>query len=412
MRAEIVVIGDELLSGDTDIIDTNSVHINNVLHEIGIDVLYKTTVGDNEAHIVEVLHIAAGRVDIIIMTGGLGPTVDDVTRQAVAEATGRELEFRQELLEHIEARFEKFGVKMSENNRQQAYVPADAIGIKNPVGTAPAFIVEQKTGDEETVYISLPGVPSEMKYLLENNVIPHLAEKYDLKTVLKTRVLRLTGMGESQLDSIIGDLMGLDNPVVGLAAHSGQIDIRIYGRGEDEDEARERIAEVEKEIRDRVGDHIFGVNGEPLAEVLLARLREHGLTLATVEAGTGQTLLKALDAVEAKDEIVLASDTHVDIPMLHKQLDQTPEDLEALALAAADSTRRESGASVGLAVVTQPDEADDAMADGGGTAIAVVSDENNRVRRYGYGGNRANAPAWIANHGLGMTWRFVMNHYD
>ncbi|MBN1285297.1 MAG: CinA family nicotinamide mononucleotide deamidase-related protein [Anaerolineae bacterium] len=407
MHAEIVIIGDELLSGDIKIIDTNSVYINTVLHGIGIDVLYKTTVGDDEARITEVLRIAAGRVEVVIATGGLGPTVDDVTRQAVAAAAGRGLVFRQDLLDQIMARFERFGVTMSENNRQQAYVPEDAIAIENPVGTAPAFIVESDIDGRPVVFISLPGVPFEMKYLMEHNIVPYLADRFGLTTVLQTRVLRLTGLGESQLDTRIGDLMKLGNPIVGLAAHSGQVDIRIYGRGADAEEAQTHIAEVEATIRERVGEYIFGVDDESLVGVLLARLKAHGLTLATVEAGTGQVLAGVLDIAEAGD-IVLASDSHIDVPVLYKQIDEAPADLEELAGVAASAVRRACGASIGLAVLTQPDDAEDALP-GGGAVIAVVSEHGARVRRYGYGGHRANAPEWVANHGLGMAWRFVVD---
>ena len=151
---------------------------------------------------VEVLQAAMARSDVVIITGGLGPTVDDVTRPAVARATGRELEFHPELFEQIAARFRGFGVPMSENNRRQAYVPRGAIVVENPVGTAPSFIVEHERG----IVISLPGVPSEMEYLLTRAIVPYLRKKLDLREVILTRTLHAVSLGESRIDAAIADL--------------------------------------------------------------------------------------------------------------------------------------------------------------------------------------------------------------
>src|SRR5512141_1707876 len=164
MHAEIIATGSELLLGE--VVDTNSAFIARRLREIGLNLFYKTVVGDNEQRMIEALTIALNRSDVIITTGGLGPTIDDVTRPAVAKAVGRELVFRDDLLEQIRARFRAYGVPMGENNRRQAYIPQAAIPIENPVGTAPSFIVEH----HEHLIISLPGVPREMEYLMEHAV--------------------------------------------------------------------------------------------------------------------------------------------------------------------------------------------------------------------------------------------------
>ncbi len=199
MNAEIISIGTELLLGE--IVDTNSAHIARRLRDIGLNLYFTTTVGDNRQRIASAISTALDRADVIITTGGLGPTVDDMTRQAVADATGRELVFRQDLLDQIAERFNRFGSRMSENNRQQAYIPAGAIPIENPVGTAPCFIVESERG----VVISLPGVPREMKHLLETAVIPYLRDRLGLTEVIKARVLRTAGIGESHIDEAIAD---------------------------------------------------------------------------------------------------------------------------------------------------------------------------------------------------------------
>src|SRR5512147_721212 len=185
MHAEIIATGSELLLGE--VVDTNSTYIARRLREIGLNLYFKTVVGDNEQRMEEALRIALNRSDVIITTGGLGPTVDDVTRPAVARAVKRELIFSEELLAQIQARFRAYGspqgAPIGENNRRQAYLPQDAIPIENPVGTAPCFIVEQ--GDQ--LIISLPGVPREMEYLTDHVVLPYLKDKLRLTDVILIR---------------------------------------------------------------------------------------------------------------------------------------------------------------------------------------------------------------------------------
>ena len=239
MQAEIVTIGTELLLGK--IVDTNAAYIARQLATIGLDLYYKTTVGDNEGRITLVLQQSLARSDVVITSGGLGPTVDDVTRQAVARAAGQELVLDEKLLAQIEARFARHGFTMSENNRRQAYIPQGAIPIENPVGTAPAFIVETEQG----LIVSLPGVPRELKHLMETRVIPFLREKLQTgQLIIKSKTLRTCGIGESTVDSRIGDLMRSSNPTVGLAAHPGQTDVRITAKAENEAQADRLIAEM------------------------------------------------------------------------------------------------------------------------------------------------------------------------
>src|SRR5260370_30163251 len=188
-RAEIISIGEELLSGDKDILDTNSVYITKLLRSTGLRVIYKTTVGDDEQRITEVIKRALERSDVIITTGGLGPTVDDMTRQGVANAVGQNLEFHQELLDGIAAKFSTFNSRMSENNRSQAMLPERAVVIDNPVRTAPSFIVEEK-GE---VIVSLPLVPREMTYLMEHTVTPYLKDRVGGSGIIKKRGILTAG---------------------------------------------------------------------------------------------------------------------------------------------------------------------------------------------------------------------------
>jgi molybdenum cofactor synthesis domain-containing protein len=174
VNAEIVAIGTEILLGE--ITDTNSVHIARVLRDIGINLYFMTSVGDNEQRIADAIRIAMSRADVVITCGGLGPTVDDMTRQAVALATERGLTFHQSLLDKIADRFASFKVQMTENNKRQAYLPDDAILVENPVGTAPSFVVEYQGHS----VISLPGVPRDMKFLLSEKIVPYLRERFNL----------------------------------------------------------------------------------------------------------------------------------------------------------------------------------------------------------------------------------------
>lgn len=309
MDAEIVVTGSEILLGE--IVDTNSSKIARRLREIGCNLYYISAVGDNEERMARVLERSLERSDLTVVSGGLGPTVDDVTRPAVARATGRELVFHPELLEQIEARFVRFGRPMTENNRRQAFVPAGAIVVENPVGTAPSFIVEDGRG----TIICLPGVPRELEYLMEHSVIPYIREKMGEKLVIKAKVLRTCALGESFIDNLITDLMEGNNPTVGLAAHGGQVDIRITARASDETTADAMIMPVEDELRRRLGDYIYGTGEEKLADVVVRLLEERGMRLAVSDGALGGEVGNWLREVGRGDvlgwEEILAPSEHI-----------------------------------------------------------------------------------------------------
>jgi competence/damage-inducible protein CinA-like protein len=280
MHAELIAIGSELVLGE--IIDTNSAHVAQKLRTIGLGVERFSAIGDEVNAIARLVQEAAARSAVIITTGGLGPTVDDPTREAVARAFGKTLEYRPELWEQITERFRKFGRTPTENNRQQAYVPAGAIPLENPVGTAPCFIVEHETG----AVICLPGVPREMEHMLENRILPYLRERFNLRGIIKARLLRTVGLGESMIDAEIGELEKLTNPTVGLNAHAGAVDVRITAKAESESEADALIAPVAAQVREKFGDYIYAEEKIPLEEVILQMLAVRGLTLAIAEDGT------------------------------------------------------------------------------------------------------------------------------
>ncbi len=394
MQAEIISIGTELLLGE--IVDTNSAHIARALREIGLNLFYITTVGDNQERITRALNIALGRADVVITTGGLGPTVDDVTRQAVAAATNRALVFRQDLLDQIAERFARFGSRMSDNNRQQAYIPAGAIPIENPVGTAPCFIVESERG----VVISLPGVPREMKYLLDAAVLPYLRQHFQLHNVIKARILRTAGIGESQVDEAIGDLMTLVNPTVGLAAHTGQTDIRITAKASDEATADRMIAEVEAMVRQRVGDYIYGTGKDKIETALVKELRRHGHTVALSETGLDGRLHGRLSQVRGSAQALAGFERFESIEALCAALELQPTTAgEALGVQAARHAQARFQATISIALIARPED----------VIITVLTPETTQTRVYRFSERDARPSIWASTWGMALAWRWLHN---
>jgi nicotinamide-nucleotide amidase len=276
--AEIVAIGSELLLGQ--IVDTNSAWMAQRLTALGVNLYFKSVVGDNPGRMKDVIARALERADIVITSGGIGPTQDDLTREIVAEVTGRKLVQNAEMLTQVEAHFRRRGRPMTPNNLRQSYMPEGAIPVKNPNGTAPSFIVE----DPRAVVYSLPGVPVEMKWLFENEVEPYLREKFHLAEVIHYRVLKIIGIGESAVDDKVGHLIAnLNNPTVGVLALPGQVDVRIAAKAANRDEAMRLIAPVEAEVRDLLGAAIFAADDETMEHVVGKLLRTQGKTVAVCE---------------------------------------------------------------------------------------------------------------------------------
>ena len=239
--AEVITIGTELLLGVIQ--DTNTSFIAKTIHNsAGIDIFHASMIGDNEERIALEIRAALKRADIIITTGGLGPTIDDPTRDAVALAFNRKTEFKQDLWEQILTRFKAYGRNPTENNKRQAFIPEGAVAISNPVGTAPAFYIEEN----QKILFSLPGVPSEMKTLLNSDVLPIIKSKFPIESAILLSTIHTAGIGESSVDELVSDLEKMNNPTVGLAAHPGQVDIRITAKANTRELAHELITPIEK----------------------------------------------------------------------------------------------------------------------------------------------------------------------
>ncbi len=363
--AEIITIGTEILLGE--IVDTNTRYIARTLRSLGVDLYRTITIGDNVDRIASAISHSMERANIVITTGGLGPTVDDPTREAVAKAIGMETEFREDLWQQVVETIGRYGRKPSENQKRQAYVPKGAIGLRNPVGTAPCFIVETETN----AVISLPGVPAEMEHILHESVIPYLQKRFGLDAIIKVRVLHCAGLGEGMIDERIADLETLSNPTVGLAAHTGVVDIRIAAKAKSETEANDMIAKVEEDIRTRLGSVIFGADEDRLDEVVLDMLTRRGLTLTAVESGLDGLLARKIPHTASFPNLSLESLT------------------EVLRSALSDKN-----ADIALGVTVHMDER--------AAEMAMITSQGEKTHRITYGGPPRSLPRWSMN--LALNW--------
>ena len=352
MNAEIVAIGTELLLGQ--IVDTNAAYMAEELNKIGVGVLYKSTVGDNAGRMREVLSRALERADVVLTCGGLGPTEDDLTREIAAQVTGRSLVLHPELLAQIQQIFTQRHMPFTENNKQQANIPEGAIPIENPQGTAPGYIIETEQG----ILISLPGVPREMKYLMQATVLSYLRRKLGKFQIITSRVLKLCGIGESTVDYAIRDLIQRSsNPTIGLLAHVGQIDIRITAKADSADEAAQRIGELEAKVRDRLAGQIFGVDQETQESVLGSILEERQLSLAVAETNTGGHISQRLISVPGIDAVFRGGVVLTDCESCRRLLSLAEDALDAHDLINLETAKRlawavkdRCGATLGLGI--------------------------------------------------------------
>lgn len=380
---EIVTIGTELLLGE--IHDTNSRYIARALRDIGVDLYRLTTVGDNLQRITATLQEALMRADIVITTGGLGPTVDDPTRQAVSNVFNVNLEYKEELWQQIETRFKHYNRVPTENNRRQAFIPANSIAIPNPVGTAPAFYVELGV---KTI-ISLPGVPREMEYLMNNFVVDYLKHRYDLRDqIILPWVIHTISKGESSIDEIIGEMEILSNPTVGLLAHPGQTDIRVTAKAHSAQEAEAMMQPVLQEIRAKLKDFIYGENDVTIEQAVAELLVKSGTRLSIIESGTNGEIYERLkghmpEGQLTGDNVDLVFSGETLYRLLHEYQEQKNADMV-------------------LGVILSPKESDPYV------QIALLHDgklsEINRL----YGGPSGDAITWAVNYALDMIrWKFI-----
>jgi nicotinamide-nucleotide amidase len=369
MHAEIVVIGTELLLGQ--IIDTNAAYLAQQLSNIGIDLYYKSTVGDNKGRMIETLERAINRSDIIITTGGIGPTLDDLTRETVAEVLGVPLAFQPHLLEQIKA---MMGARYTDNNARQAYIPSGALALENPVGTAPGYFAPTPRGG---VVVSLPGVPGELRYLMENAVVPHLIERFQIEAIIVSRTLKCMGLSESYIDAQLDDLIKHSyNPTIGLLAQMqlGEIHVRLTAKAPQAQAANLLIDPLEAQVRQRLGHAVFGTDEMEYEQVVTDLLKRRDLTIAVAESGLNGGVGNQLGSALAGDAHFAAAVT-AHLPAALEQLLDVSSDLlkqygvvsPQVAAAMARGVRRRNQTDLGLAVTGA------AEVDGSSDTVAYIA---------------------------------------
>jgi nicotinamide-nucleotide amidase len=297
MRAEIIATGTELLSGG--VIDTNSLYLSEELMLIGIETAFKTVVGDDEQDMEEALRRAFGRAAVIIITGGIGPTEDDITRKVIAKIVKKRLVLNEDALKAIHTSLAGRGKEFAASNDRQALIPTGARLLQNPVGIAPGFFI-----DEEGLFIAvLPGVPIEMRAMFNEGLRPALEERFRGRTFIRRRVLRTCGLSESAVNQAIQNILKRREPSVGLTVKEmGGVDIRIIARGSNAERVQEQVDRTDAGIRDKLGDAVYGVDGQKLEEVVGALLKQRRLKLAVAESCTGGLIGGRITSIAGSSE--------------------------------------------------------------------------------------------------------------
>ena len=350
MNAEIIGIGSELLLGQ--IANTDAQFLSGQLSTLGIDVYWHTVVGDNHNRIIEALKIASARSDIIITTGGLGPTMDDLSKETLAEFLGLELEMHQPSLQKIQDYFQALGREMTESNQKQALFPKEALVLKNDNGTAPGAIMKK----DKKIYIVLPGPPSELQPMFINEVIPFLRGKSG--NGIYSQVLRIFGIGESSVESKVIDILEKQrNPTIAPLAGSGEVTLRITAKASTKREAEVLIQPVREQIEERLGDAVYGYDEDTLEGIVLGSLKERGFHLGLAESCTGGYISNLITNVPGASDILLESCITYSNEAKIKRLGVSADTLKTYGAVShqtagemAEGIRRTSGADIGAAV--------------------------------------------------------------
>jgi len=356
MQAEIISVGTELLLGE--IVDTNAAWLAQQLSPLGVDLYWVSTVGDNQPRLVEVLRRALDRSDLIILTGGLGPTEDDVTREAIAEALGEEMTVQPDLAAHLHCFFEQRGYVMPERNVKQATLIPSAQALDNPVGTAPGWWVE-RAGH---IIVAMPGVPFEMKRMWREQARPRLRDRLGGEVIV-TRALKTVGIGESRAEELVGDLVHSPNPTLATYAKRDGVHLRIAAKAPTEAQARAMVAALEARVQAAIGPYVYGIDDETLEGVVGQLLRERDLTLATMESCTGGLLANTITNAPGSSAyfwggmVAYAAQIKTHWGVAPALVERYGVVSTQVAAAMATAARCEAGADVGLAItgVAGPD---------------------------------------------------------
>lgn len=350
MKTSILAVGTELLFGQT--VNTNAAYLSEKLNLMGFDVMYHFVVGDNPARLKEKLADAFTDTDLVILTGGLGPTQDDLTKEMVAEYMGVEMHLDERVVDDLNAIFAKRGGNMPENNMKQAYLPDGCTPFYNASGTAPGFALEK----DGKVAICLPGPPREMKWLFENGVRDYLEKFMEKKMVY--RVIRTIGIGESDLEMLLMPLIdGQTDPTIATYAKEGECTLRVASQRDSEEEASAAVDEMTERVRKLAGEYIYSLENEELNEVVVRILKEKGLTIASSESCTGGMFAAAITDVAGASDVISSSYVTYSNESKIKELGVPAETIERFGVvsketaeAMAAGTKKRSGADIAVSI--------------------------------------------------------------
>jgi nicotinamide-nucleotide amidase len=410
VRVEVVGVGTELLLGQ--IANTNARWIGERLAEIGADVLYHQVVGDNLDRIVDVLDLAASRVDVVIVTGGLGPTEDDITRDAIAILMGVRLERDPGLERWLRERFASFADgPMPANNLRQAEVPKGARTIENDRGSAPGLVADLENGVR--VY-AVPGVPGEMIAMMRSTVLPEVGAEVG-SAVVRSRTLRCVGVGESRVAEILADLFpASSNPSLAYLASAGEVKVRLTAKADTGDEAEAMIAPIAREVHGRLGDVVFTLDDETLEEAVSRLLLASGRRLACAESLTGGSVGARISAAEGASKVFVGSAVVYTAEAKHRVLGVTVDTIEgpgvvsrecALEMAAGARRLYQAEVAVSLTGAAGPEPHDGA--EPGTVWIGLDAPDVSHARGYVAPGDRARVRRWAEQAALDMVRRYL-----
>ncbi|MEX0754203.1 MAG: competence/damage-inducible protein A [Actinomycetota bacterium] len=408
MRAELIGVGTELLLGQ--IANTNAQWISQRLAAVGVDVLHHRVVGDNRERIVDALRGAAARADVVVVTGGLGPTEDDITRDALAEVLGTPMVRRAEIETYLRERFAALGREMPLRNLRQADVPEGTRYLMPTRGTAPGLIADVPSGG--TVYL-LPGVPSEMREMMDDPILPELASATG--SVIVSRIVRCAGIGESSVAEQLADLFDVsENPTVAYLASLGEVKVRLTAKASTTAEAEELIAPVLAQVLDRLGDVVFTVDDETLEEAVSRLLLAAGTRIAVAESLTGGGVAERLTRAPGSSRTFVGGAVTYDVDAKMRVLGVTRLTVEthgvvsrACALEMASGVRKLLGAPLGLSLTgaAGPEPHDGAAP--GTVWIALVDDATVHARGFASPGERDQVRRWAEQAALDLVRRHL-----
>ncbi len=405
MNAEIIAVGSEMLTPQR--IDTNSLYLTDQLNTYGVEVVFKCIVGDDRAMLTDTIRLAISRSEIVILTGGLGPTEDDLTRDAVAQALGVQQTYQPEVFENIVAMFARLGRKIADNNKRQAMLIDGAEWLENTRGTAPGQWLRTKRG----VLILLPGPPKELTNMYEREVRERLVALLP-KQALRTRWYRVAGMGESDLDQLIAPVYTrYTNPVTTVLAKVGDIEVHLRARLETAEAAESLVNQVGLQVEALLGDRIYSRNGDSLEKTVGLMLEERGASVAVAESCTGGLLgARLTDSPGASQWFrggYLVYDKAMKQALVGKEIDEPVSESTAELLAAAAVAR--SGATHGVSItgVAGPDGGTDENPVGT-VWIGVASSYRVETRRFRFPGDRSRIRTLAAQSALDMLRRHLL----